>query len=949
MAIARAVGLLNTFSLTTTASGQARGEGLFAQRLANGFSTAAQAVANSSKNAEGSPSDKLNSLVQQLRDQALLGAQSGGSTGSQTKIDKVLEEIGQLVGKPLRLGGVERAVVSGINKAQFSDYEVRSLRPNASATFAGNVGGKSRAATVTIDNLGSALGSGGYLQIDSAAGRGQVSVQAGESAAALAARINRSGAFRNIVARESNGALQISTKSTGRLAHLRVVSSGASVDSGSTSYGEAEVNGVNASQIESVDTSDLATGTNVSVSGSVDSLATAPQLTYVGGSGSFATGTASFDLTGPTGTATVAITDGESLSDVVDRINDLTDSTGVIATIDGDNLVLQSNTTGSSQSIVVGNVQRADELAVTGVNGSQVENFTVTSTPSETTVNVDGTITQAADEAELTYVGGSGGVVVDSATFTLAGNLGSTSISITQGESLGDVADRINALEGSTGVTAITSGDNLLINSSEVGSAQTAAVSLDSITQYVSTSGVNASQITSFSVVSTEPDSVNTLNGTVDQTADVAELTYTGINLLGARTSSAATFTLSGSLGSVNLSVSNAELLTAVRDRINDETANTGVVASLSGTTITLNSQGVGSASTIDVAVSSGSFNTAGGNGDGTANGIDALLTLNGQSVTAAGLDVSYTDGLDSYAFTLAAGFTGAFDEVTVTSDNGTFDITGGDGNGTASGADALATINGQAVTAVGSLFSLSIDGGQYELEAAAGFAGVLDTITIASTLADFSVTGGDGNGTAAGTDGTATINGQSLTSSNQTYSFDTGSGTLDLDFAADFTGAFDAFSVTFPELDGETASTGGQEWIGYGSDSLAQLNAENVQQRGDTLIVEQGGVEIALKIAEGFSGAFTPFTVTAAPSEIASVASPFNKQQASILQAALAPLTALASGGEFADLSQHSSKAIQLSISALQELATLFGQSDGDGFARRQLTSSGNLFDRFV
>lgn len=948
MAIARAVGLLNTFSLTTTASGQARGEGLFAQRLASGFASPALNVLRDNQTAEIAPSDKLNSLVEQLRDQALRGARSGGASGSQAKIDKVLEEIGQLVGKPLRLGGVERAVVSGIDKAQFSDFEVRTLRPNASATFTGNVGGNSKAASVTIDNFGSALGSGGFLQIESAAGRGQLRVQAGESASAVAARINRSGAFGNIVAREANGTLQISTKSTGRFAHLRVVSSGASSEGG-TSYGGPEITGVNAAQVESLDASGLTVGTDVNVTGSVDSLATAPQLTYVGGSGGIATGTATFELTGPSGTASIALTDGESLGDVVDRINGLTDSTGVVASIDGDNLVLQTSDTGATQTISVGNAQRAEEVEVTGVNGTQVANFAVASTPSETTVQIDGTITQAADRAELTYLGGSGGLVVDSATFTLTGNLGSTSIAITQGESLSDVADRINAAQASTGVTAITSGDNLLINSSEVGSAQTAAISLDSITQYISTSGVNASQITSFSVLSTEPDTVKTLNGTVDQTADVAELTYTGISALGSRTSSAATFTLTGDLGSAEISVANLELLSDVRDRINAETGNTGVVASLSGTTITLNSQEVGSASTIEVAVTSGTFNTAGGNGDGTANGLDALLTLNGQSVTAAGLDVSYTIGLDSYDFSLATGFTGALDEITVTSDNGTFDIAGGNGDGTANGQDALGTIDGQAVAAVGSQFSLSIDGGVYELEAAAGFVGTLDTITVASTLADFSVTGGDGNGNATGTDGNATINGQSLASTNNSYSFDTGSGTLDIDFAAGFTGAFDPIAITFPLVEDQPVSTAGQEWVGYGSESLAQLNAEQVQRRGDTLIVQQGGVEIALQIAEGFSGAFTPFTVSAAASELTTVSSPFTQEQAATLQKALDPLTSLASGGEFADLSLHSSKAIELSVLALRELATLLGQSSGDGFARRQLTSSGSLFDRFV
>ena len=37
------------------------------------------------------------------------------------------------------------------------------------------------------------------------------------------------------------------------------------------------------------------------------------------------------------------------------------------------------------------------------------------------------------------------------------------------------------------------------------------------------------------------------------------------------------------------------------------------------------------------VVVNSGTFNTSGGNGNGTANGLDAMLTINGQQVVAAG------------------------------------------------------------------------------------------------------------------------------------------------------------------------------------------------------------------------------------------------------------------------------------------------------------------------
>ncbi len=93
---------------------------------------------------------------------------------------------------------------------------------------------------------------------------------------------------------------------------------------------------------------------------------------------------------------------------------------------------------------------------------------------------------------------------------------------------------------------------------------------------------------------------------------------YTGS---GGQTRSAATFTLTGKLGSTSISVLPDEDLDDVAAKMNDASHQTGVVASVDGDELTLTSVYDGFANEIAVAVSDGSFAVTGGNGDGTANG----------------------------------------------------------------------------------------------------------------------------------------------------------------------------------------------------------------------------------------------------------------------------------------------------------------------------------------
>ncbi len=178
--------------------------------------------------------------------------------------------------------------------------------------------------------------------------------------------------------------------------------------------------------------------------------------------------------------------------------------------------------------------------------------------------------------------------------------------------------------------------------------------------------GVNAAQIAEFQVETIEPDITQNISGTVTATSQTAQLTYQGKD--GSRVRDDATFDLTGDLGTARISVSKNEPLVAVRNRINAETANTGVTASVQGDNLILKSVDVGSDAQVSVDVLSGKFDVSGGNGNGTANGTDATAVINGQGLVGEANRFTFSDATGSYEIEFVQGFTGNFDTVQVTS-----------------------------------------------------------------------------------------------------------------------------------------------------------------------------------------------------------------------------------------------------------------------------------------
>lgn len=110
------------------------------------------------------------------------------------------------------------------------------------------------------------------------------------------------------------------------------------------------------------------------------------------------------------------------------------------------------------------------DYTVSGVKSSRVADLRVHSTPSGSTPMIYANVASSATQASLVYTG-SGGNATSDAVFTLTGERGSVSITVTNGESLQNaVRQRINDQSHLTGVTASVNGDQLTLTSVEYGS-----------------------------------------------------------------------------------------------------------------------------------------------------------------------------------------------------------------------------------------------------------------------------------------------------------------------------------------------------------------------------------------------------------------------------------------------------------------------------------------------
>jgi hypothetical protein len=615
-----------------------------------------------------------------------------------------------------------------------------------------------------------------------------VDIEAGQSLEAVARRINRRSLATGIEAGLSGNNLVLKSLDVGRDAKLRVeqLSTG----------GQSSISGVNAAQIPLFNTLSSPTSGSETLAGSLVSTGTRASLRYIGQPGGTVVDDARFLLLGADGTATISITADESLADVAVRINSRSSATGVTAVVEGDDLLLQSTAAGSRATVQVELVDSIGEVTTTGVNPTQIASLAASNVePGEHVLS--GSVTRTASQAVLSLRGTASGVVADGATFEVRGSDGTATISITAGESLADVAERVDALSGSTGVQATVSGNDLVFQSAGVGSAASVEVELLQVDHHITVSGVDVQQVSGFAVQNLQDGETDTLGGSVTQAAGIAQLTFNG-NFLGlvgrnatftlAGNSGSVSFSVTsletlqslvnrvnaatdatgvqatkqgntvvfsstgvGSDSFVNIDATSGQFPVSGGDG-NGQAIGTDAVAVINGQTITADGndfnyisavgsysftvvQGfTGSLSAITIESQPGEFELVGGNGDGTAAGLDALAVVNGVERTGVGNRVTFTDASGQFEIEFQAGFTGAFDPITIRRDLVDFEIQGGNGAGRAVGADAVAVING--VRRVGSQNEFLIHGreGSYLLQFADGFSGDFDPITITAS-----------------------------------------------------------------------------------------------------------------------------------------------------------------------------------------------------------------------
>lgn len=386
----------------------------------------------------------------------------------------------------------------------------------------------------------------------------------------------------------------------------------------------------------------------------------------------------------------------------------------------------------AGRSLLAANTGLTNDNSISGQDPGEVTNVSVSRIRVNQTETISGRVDQAAERATLQLEGESDGTVHSTANFTVSGTNGDHTFDITRGEQLTSVRDRVNQESETTGVEAVVDGPDLTFRTVETGASQSVEITLNSVEDPIEITGRNATQVVAFSADNVVPDANVTLDGeVVDATS--ARLRHRGRS---DRTfSHAASFELTGNDGTVTISVGRREALTAARDRINLETGNTGITASVSGRNLYFTSNATGSDAIVEINVVSGEFEVRDGNGDGTANGDDRHAVIEGDRVDESGGTFTYAHSKGDFTFEFASDFSGDFDPIQVRRYDAEFEVSGGNGNGLDSGRDGEATINGESITSSSNSFTLDTRRFSATVDFVEGFDGNFDEITVENTF----------------------------------------------------------------------------------------------------------------------------------------------------------------------------------------------------------------------
>jgi flagellin-like hook-associated protein FlgL len=186
-----------------------------------------------------------------------------------------------------------------------------------------------------------------------------------------------------------------------------------------------------------------------------------------------------------------------------------------------EDLSLSSEDRDVEQGIVDAAVLAIRDLAGTKINGRRVldgsVNYTYSGRDNAQIKDIQafslretsfaGSVSQAATQTIERYTGAGGNINSGNASFVLTGRRGSTTISVTDGEALTDVRDRINLESHKTGITATATGNSLHMRTVDYGDDATI--------------GIDVTAGTFATATSTGQEAVVTINGKAISSAQI--------------------------------------------------------------------------------------------------------------------------------------------------------------------------------------------------------------------------------------------------------------------------------------------------------------------------------------------------------------------------------------------------------------------------------------------
>ncbi len=190
----------------------------------------------------------------------------------------------------------------------------------------------------------------------------------------------------------------------------------------------------------------------------------------------------------------------------------------------------------------------------------------------------------------------------------------------------------------------------------------------------ITTTGVDTAKITDVDITGRSIAQNTTLNVQVVSAAQQGQVAWTGA-ALGAGNN--VTLEITGNLGSMQLSFAGGTTAASMAATINANTDSTGVHASASGGKLYFVSQNYGEEEFVSVQTLSGTFSLDGG--ITTDAGKDANVTVNGQTATVDGMNVSFNVGGTSGTAVMSQSFmktAGSSEAFTVTGGGATFALT---------------------------------------------------------------------------------------------------------------------------------------------------------------------------------------------------------------------------------------------------------------------------------